>query len=247
MAAAITESNLMVDDSDELSSKIFTTFPSFQESHSLLTPSQLKEDLGRVVTLVVTRKQILKNLRGHENRSHLVLWSWQSLWRIHAQVQAFQCAYVCVCTDPNLGGPHWNEISPVFLRDFIVFMVCIMSTHPLPPPSEQLDKIHLMVCQEVCFFSSSVRLSCRLLSFSINQTCPCTMISRSLSRMQTQRGETGQQLPMSENRRAATSALVSLTMIVCMLLTLHPPLLVTLQYSYINVYCFPPTTKDLCC
>lgn len=73
MAAAITESNLMVDDSDELSSKIFTTFPSFQESHSLLTPSQLKEDLGRVVTLVVTRKQILKNLRGHENRSHLVL------------------------------------------------------------------------------------------------------------------------------------------------------------------------------
>lgn len=29
MATVITESNLMVDDSDELSSKIFTTFPSF--------------------------------------------------------------------------------------------------------------------------------------------------------------------------------------------------------------------------
>lgn len=60
MAAAITESNLMVDDSDELSSKIFTTFPSFQESHSLLTSSQSKEDLWRAVILVITRKQLQK-------------------------------------------------------------------------------------------------------------------------------------------------------------------------------------------
>ena len=30
MAIAITQSNLMVDDSDELSSKTFTAFPSFQ-------------------------------------------------------------------------------------------------------------------------------------------------------------------------------------------------------------------------
>lgn len=29
MATVITEGNLMVDDSDELSSKVFTTFPSF--------------------------------------------------------------------------------------------------------------------------------------------------------------------------------------------------------------------------
>lgn len=42
MATAITESNLMVDDSDELSSKIFTAFPSFQESHSSLTPFSVK-------------------------------------------------------------------------------------------------------------------------------------------------------------------------------------------------------------
>lgn len=70
MATAITESNLMVDDSDELSSKIFTAFPSFQESHSSLNPSQLKEDLWRAVTLVVTRRQILKNLSGDESRSH---------------------------------------------------------------------------------------------------------------------------------------------------------------------------------
>lgn len=70
MVTAITESNLMVDDSDELSSKIFTAFPSFQESDSLLTPSQLKEDLCRAVTLVVTRKQMLKNLSGNENPSH---------------------------------------------------------------------------------------------------------------------------------------------------------------------------------
>lgn len=72
------------------------------------------------------------------------------------------------------------------------------------------------------------------------------MISHSLSGMQTQRGDTGQQLPMSENRRAATSALVSLTGMVCMLLGLHLPLLVTLQYSHINVCCFLPTTKDVC-
>lgn len=39
MAKAITESNLMVDDSDELSSKIFIAFPSFQKSPSSLTPS----------------------------------------------------------------------------------------------------------------------------------------------------------------------------------------------------------------
>lgn len=65
-------------------------------------------------------------------------------------MQAFRGACACVRTDPNLSGSCWNEISPVFLRDFIVFMVCIMSTHPPPPPSEQLDKIHLMPCQEVC-------------------------------------------------------------------------------------------------
>lgn len=70
MATAITESNLMVDDSDELSSKIFTAFPGLQESHSSLTPSQLKEDLWRAGTLVVTRIQILKNLSGDENWSH---------------------------------------------------------------------------------------------------------------------------------------------------------------------------------
>lgn len=58
----------------------------------------------------------------------------------------------CVCVDPRLLSPCRNEIPPVFLCDFIVFMVWIMRTHPLPPPSEQLDKIHLMVCQEVCFF-----------------------------------------------------------------------------------------------
>lgn len=69
MATAITESNLMVDDSDELSSKIFTAFPSFQESHSWLTPSQLKEDLWRAVTPVITTKQMLKNLSGDESQS----------------------------------------------------------------------------------------------------------------------------------------------------------------------------------
>lgn len=54
MAIAITQSNLMVDDSDELSSKTFTAFPSFQSSHSSLTPSQLKEVLWSAVTLLNT-------------------------------------------------------------------------------------------------------------------------------------------------------------------------------------------------
>lgn len=62
MATAITESNLIVDDSDELSSKIFTAFPSFRESHSLLTPSQLNEDLWRAVTPVVTRVEWRREL-----------------------------------------------------------------------------------------------------------------------------------------------------------------------------------------
>lgn len=66
MAAAITESNLMVDDSDELSSKIFTAFPSFQESHSLLSPSQLKEDLCRAVAWLLTCKQMLKKKERKE-------------------------------------------------------------------------------------------------------------------------------------------------------------------------------------
>lgn len=39
MATAITESNLMLDDSDELSSKIFTALQCFQKSHTMLTPS----------------------------------------------------------------------------------------------------------------------------------------------------------------------------------------------------------------
>lgn len=37
MAVAITESNLMVNDSDDLSSETFMALPSFQESHTLLT------------------------------------------------------------------------------------------------------------------------------------------------------------------------------------------------------------------
>lgn len=65
--------------------------------------------------------------------------------------------------------------------------------------------------RSVLFFPSSLRLSCRVLSFSNNQSCPWTMISYSLSGTQTQSADTGQQLPMSGNRRAATSALLSLT------------------------------------
>ena len=235
----------MVYDSDELSSKIFTAFPSFQESHSSVTPSQLKEDLWRAVTLVVTKKQILKNLSGDESQLHSYLWSSQSLWRIHMQVQDFLSAYMCVCVlilvFSALAEMRSLQCSCVILLSS--WSVLWGPTHYLLP-SEQLDKIHLMGCQEVCFFSF-LRSSCQVLSFSNNQSCPCTMISRSLSGMQTQQGDTGQQLPMSGNRRAATSALVSLTGMVCLLVTLQPPLLVTLQPSHLNVYCFLPTTKVL--
>lgn len=127
----------MVDDSDELSSKIFTTFPSFQESHSLLNGSQSKEDLWRTVILLINRKQI------SEICSH-------SLLRCSEQDPSeglFMCVLILTSADPAE-----NEISPEFLRDFIVFMVCIMSTRPPPPPSKQQDKIHLMACQEVRFF-----------------------------------------------------------------------------------------------
>lgn len=110
-----------------------------------------------------------------------------------------------VCTDPRLRSPRRNEIPPVFLRDFIVFMVCIISTYPLPPPSEQLDKIHLMVCQEVGFFPPPPRLSCKVLSFSNNQVLS---VYNDLPQSQRDRGGTGQQLPMSGNRRAATSAFI---------------------------------------
>lgn len=118
-------------------------------------------------------------------------------------------------------------------------------THYLLPQSSWIK--YTWWCAKKYAFFYFLRSTCRVLSFSNNQSCPCTMISRSLSGMQTQQGDTGQQLPMSGNRRAATSALVSLTGMVCMLVTLHPPLLVALQSSHINVYCFPPTTKDVCC
>lgn len=162
MVATITESNLMVDDSDELSSKIFTTFPSFQESHSLLNCSQSREDLWRTVILLINRKQI------SEICSHSWLWSSEQ----DPREGLFMCVLIL-----NSADPAENETSHEFLRDFIVFMVCIMSTRPPPPPSKQQDKIHLMACQEVRVFYSFVRLSCRLLSLSNNQTCLCTMLS----------------------------------------------------------------------
>lgn len=62
------------------------------------------------------------------------------------------CHWWACSTGPTLSQQQPNEIFPVVLLDFIVFMVCIMSTHPPPPTSEQLDKIHLMVCQEALFF-----------------------------------------------------------------------------------------------
>lgn len=75
--------------------------------------------------------------------------------------------HMCV---PVLASTAPDEMrSLLLLHDFIVFMVCIISTHPQPPPSEQLDKIHLMVCQKVCFFPST-RLSCSVLCFSNNQS-----------------------------------------------------------------------------
>lgn len=109
-------------------------------------------------------------------------------------------ACVCVCgTNPNLSGP--TEMRSLQCSCLILLFsgsVLWAPTHYLLPQSSW-KKIYLMLCQEVFFFPFSVRLSCRLLSYSNNQTCPCTMISRSLSGTQTQRGETGQELPMSES------------------------------------------------
>lgn len=46
MATAITENNLMVEDSNELWN--IYRIPKFSDSHALLTPSQWEEDLRRV-------------------------------------------------------------------------------------------------------------------------------------------------------------------------------------------------------
>lgn len=182
MATAIAESNLMAGDSDELSSKIFTAFPGLQESHSLLTLFLLKEDLWE---------------RWHQLSFYGV---WETFFFFFFKYEWCPVPLLLViltvitedrCTGAGLWecwalilastGPCWNEISLLFLPDFIVFMVCVVGTRPLPPLSEQLDKIHLMMCQVCLFFSFSflllllpfLRLSCSVLSFSIKQ--PWTM------------------------------------------------------------------------
>lgn len=114
----------------------------------------------------------------------------------------------------------WNEIALVFLRDFIVFMFCIVSTHSLPLPSEQLDKIHLVMCQEGSFFL----LYAWVAGFYLSPLTSPVYVqwSPTVSAGNKHREDTGQQLLMSGDRRAATSALVSLTGIVCCYWLLTP-------------------------
>lgn len=93
----------------------------------------------------------------------------------------------------------------------------------------------------VLFFSPSLRLSCKVLSFSFNQSCPCTMISHSLSGIQTQRGDTGQQLPMSGNSHLCSGFIdwEGLTDLFALHYWLCSPLCWWLCSTLINVYCWP--------
>lgn len=100
MEAAITESNLMVNDSDELSSKIFTTFPSFWESHS-----QPLGYLERSKTQVMSGKQIIKNI------------TWKGSWRprplafvIFTIVAVDKHAGAGVPPTPTYTDPHHHNI-----------------------------------------------------------------------------------------------------------------------------------------
>lgn len=66
------------------------------------------------------------------------------------------------------------------------FIACIVSTHPRPPFSEQLDKVHLMMCQ-VCLFPLFYGWVAAFYLSPLTSAEPRTMISHSLSRMQTER------------------------------------------------------------
>lgn len=114
-------------------------------------------------------------------------------------------------------------------------------THYLLPQSSWIK--YIWWCAKKYTFSSSVRLSCGLLSF--RHTCPCTIISCSLSKKnkkKNQRGKTGQQLPMSGTRRATTSALVPLSRMVNIILTAPPSAGVSAVVPH--AYCFLSTTMD---
>lgn len=145
-----------------------------------------------------------------------------------------RCAYTCVMILASTASAETRPL--MFLSDFIVSMVCIVIGHPLPPLSEQLDKIYLVMCQGSLFFPISMPASIAAFYLSLlTSSEPCTMISRSLSRMQTERGNTGQQLTMSGENPPLLSFIV---------LVLYHPLLVTLQHSH-NLYRFLPNTKDV--
>lgn len=147
---------------------------------------------------------------------------------------AFQCenmftnAHVCTMSTVPI------EIRSLQLSCAILLFSCNVmraATHHLPL-LKQLDKIYLMMCQ-VCPSSlpppPPIRLSGGVLSFSINR--PWTVYNDlPPSQRDENTGDTEQQLPMSENRRAATCGLLSLTGMACMSCDSLAPLLATLRH-----------------
>lgn len=153
MATAITGSNLTVGDSDELSSKIFTAFLSCRGSLSALGLLSVQRGFMGAVTTVVALQQTLKTRQSGADEQPTCPGDPDSRYSgstHRCRTSSMRSALILASA-----GPCRNEISLLLLPDFIVFMVCIVSTRPLPPLSEQLDKIHLMMCQVRLFSSSS--------------------------------------------------------------------------------------------
>ncbi len=151
------------------------------------------------------------------------------------------------CTDPRLCRLCRNEIPPVFLRDFIVFMVCIISTHPQPPPSEQLDKIHLMVCQEVCVFFLLCTLELQGLIFLQK---PVPSVYNELPQSQQDANTERRHRAAIAHVREQESCHFCSGFIYRDDLSVSgsaPPSAGGFEDLHIKVYCFPPTTKDTCC
>lgn len=119
-------------------------------------------------------------------------------------------------TIEHTGAQHaCAEIRSVGLCDFIILMVCIVSSHHHLPPESSWTKYTWSGASECDF--TSLHPSWWALSCFNNHLCPWTMISCCLSGTQTQ-------------KMGALTFLVPLTNLITKVQALYPPLLVTLQY-----------------
>lgn len=146
---------------------------------------------------------------------------------------------VDVCTGAGLKVYTHVHFCNAFAAAFIV---CIVSTHPRPPFSEQLDKVHLMMCQ-VCLFPLFYGWVAAFYLSPLTSAEPRTMISHSLSRMQTERRH-GVAIGHVREQRSCHFCSGFIDWVGLPMQAQYPPLLEP-PCCFHNVDCLPPISKEV--